>query len=158
MIAGYHQLPASVSKDGHTVGHAEGLDLIYRCQNRYIRRFTEQLIRIKSIIACFYRMRLPPVLRSPWKWCGKRFIGIRVNHLLGISLMTLLVGCASQPTASIPIPQACIAQLPAKPIIRTDSELSALDDFQIVLAIREDELTLLNYSEQLEAVATPCTK
>ena len=79
-------------------------------------------------------------------------------HVAAITFILLLSACSSQPIVNVPIAQACIAQLPAKPVIRTDAELAALDDFQIVLAIREDELSLLNYSEQLEAVATPCTK
>ena len=57
----------------------------------------------------------------------------------------------------IPIGISCLpATLPQRPKIASDSELSAIDDYQFTLQIFIDRRRLLDYSGELEAVLLAC--
>ena len=70
-----------------------------------------------------------------------------------------LAGCSSLTvprTVNVEVPTACIKALPPKVTINTDAELALMNQYDLEINIRADELALLDYSEKLTALALPC--
>lgn len=80
-------------------------------------------------------------------------------------VLMLLAGCAAPPTVvsipepisvKVPVPVSCVSEVPARPATATDSELAAMSDYGLVLALRREVLTLRAYLAELEAVLLGC--
>lgn len=72
----------------------------------------------------------------------------------------LLAGCASGPrppeTIRVPVAVPCVQELPAEAVARSDTELLALDDRALVLALAEDRERLRASYGELRAVLEAC--
>jgi len=72
----------------------------------------------------------------------------------------LLSACETIPPppqiVNVPVAVSCVTTIPARPFVHTDLALSALDDFNFVLAIFSDRRNLLDYTAELEAVLSAC--
>lgn len=72
----------------------------------------------------------------------------------------LLAGCSTIPDAPtevrIPVPVPCVEQLPVRPSMMSDSELLALDDFGLVVALARDRRIRQGYIAELEATLEGC--
>jgi hypothetical protein len=75
---------------------------------------------------------------------------------LCVALLVALAGCAQQPSVSVAVPVACIEALPARPQVRTEAELLAMDRYARTLATWADRLTLDAYARELEALLAGC--
>jgi hypothetical protein len=77
-------------------------------------------------------------------------------------MASFMVGCAVSPGVpdriSIPVGVSCLpaSGVPARPPIATDAELSGMDDFHLVLALRHNATRLADYVAELEAVLSAC--
>ena len=74
----------------------------------------------------------------------------------------LLAGCSSQPrlpdVVKIPVPIACIDQLPAAPDLAQDDALLAMDDYRAVLTMWRDRLSAKVAYDELRAIAQACVQ
>lgn len=82
-----------------------------------------------------------------------------------VPLILLLAGCAARPVVvsesvevRVPVPVACIAEMPVRPQTMPDAELLALDDYRVVVVLRRDRLLLEQYAAEAEAVMRPCLR
>lgn len=74
-----------------------------------------------------------------------------------LGLLLVLTGCAAPPvTASIKVPVPCIEKKPERPVLVTDAELAAMNDYQLPLALRAYHLVAGAYIAELEAVTGAC--
>jgi hypothetical protein len=73
-------------------------------------------------------------------------------------MLSLLTGCATPaPTVvRVPVPVACVVDLPPAPVITPDSELRAMNDYRLILVIARERLQLLGYSAELRASTEGC--
>ena len=79
---------------------------------------------------------------------------MRSSSLLAV---LLLAGCGTTTqVVRVPVPVACVVELPAAPQISTDLELRAMSDYRLVLTIARERLQLLGYSGELRAAAEGC--
>jgi hypothetical protein len=73
---------------------------------------------------------------------------------------SLLVGCASGPQIPkeirVPVPVACIDQVPQRPSMLSDAELLALDDYGLVLALARDRRVRQGWEATIEALIEGC--
>jgi len=76
-----------------------------------------------------------------------------------------LMGCAGQEIkvperVEVPVPVACIspAERPAKPAVRTEADLMAMDHYRRTLAAWSDLKKLGIYAGQLEALVEGCSR
>ena len=124
---------------------------------RFVVPSTVYAAAIKSIIACFYRMRLPPVLRHWLNSWMVTFANNR-NHLLGISLLAL-VGCSSitvPKTVNIPIVQKCVTSVPTPPVFPTNEQLQNMSEGDFVLSLANGYKLLQDDDNQLRALLQAC--
>lgn len=79
-----------------------------------------------------------------------------MRTLLATSL--LLVGCASPipQEVRIPVPVPCVEHPPERPSMLSDSELLALDDYGLVIALARDRRIRQGYEAELEATIAGC--
>jgi len=79
-----------------------------------------------------------------------------------LAIFALLTGCSTLPELPketlVPVPVPCVEAMPDKPRLLTDAELAKLADYQLVLAIRQDQLALRAYAEILEALMLACVR
>ena len=82
-----------------------------------------------------------------------------------VSALVLLTACATNQveipkTVNVQVPVACVKpeDLPAKPVVRTEAELLAMDRYTRTLAAWSDLKKLEVYSAELEVVAAGCSK
>lgn len=68
----------------------------------------------------------------------------------------LLAGCATSPTASIPIPVSCVKEAPTKPSTTDEKALLAMDDYAATLTTWTERLLLKAYSEKASALLEGC--
>lgn len=77
-------------------------------------------------------------------------------------LILLLAGCSSIPNAPtvtlVPQPIPCIEKLPEKPAFLPDTVLAGFSDYQLVLALRSEQLQYRAYVGILESVMLACVK
>ncbi|MEI6317402.1 MAG: hypothetical protein WCS09_02730 [Pseudomonadota bacterium] len=77
--------------------------------------------------------------------------------LAALILLALLTGCGTTTqVVRVPVPVPCVVDLPPEPVIATDLELRAMNDYRLVLTIARERLVLLNYSGELRAAAAGC--
>jgi len=79
--------------------------------------------------------------------------------LVGFGAVALLLaGCATPDpvTIRVPVPIKCIDRVPERPYLRTDAELLAMDDFELVLSLARDRRLFQGYTAELEAVVEGC--
>lgn len=69
-------------------------------------------------------------------------------------VVVLLAGCAAP--AAVRVPVACVATIPAAPVITADGELAALDDGRLLLTIARERLQLLGHTGELRALLEAC--
>lgn len=79
------------------------------------------------------------------------------------SLIILLQGCASTQTAQVvkiqvPIPCVTQDQLPVAPNAKTDAELKAMNDADLIVNLAADRLEYRRYSTEAQAILISCTK
>lgn len=79
---------------------------------------------------------------------------------IALAMVLALSGCASVPVppdairVQVPIP--CIDQPPVRPSMLSDEQLSALDDYGLVIALAQDRRVRQGYQAELEAVVAGC--
>lgn len=79
--------------------------------------------------------------------------------VLTAGLVLALTGCATPlPTASIKVPVPCIEKKPDRPVLVTDADLAAMNDYQLPLALRAYHLAAGGYIAELEAVVNGCAQ
>lgn len=74
-------------------------------------------------------------------------------------LAAMLSGCATKEViveVRVPVPVPCIATVPREPVLATDAELLAMDDYRLLLTIARERLTLIGHSGELAAIVTAC--
>lgn len=75
-------------------------------------------------------------------------------------LLPLLAGCVGNPVipteVRVPVQVSCVAEQPKKPLMLTDAELQALDDFKLPIALTLDRRVRQAYEAELEAVLAGC--
>jgi hypothetical protein len=77
-------------------------------------------------------------------------------------LALLLTGCATTTQmperVEVPVGVSCLPKsgIPAKPDTYSDAQLQAMDDYKIVLALRQNATRLADYAAQLEALLVAC--
>lgn len=83
--------------------------------------------------------------------------------IMTVLLAMLLTGCAcfKEPEPQIvrvevPVTQKCVKELPARPAFVTDAEMKAMSDYQLVLAMRRDQMMRRGYTAELEALVEAC--
>ena len=74
---------------------------------------------------------------------------------------SLLTGCAfpipPPQTVNVPVPVSCLPDpMPARPMIASEAELAALDDYKFTLAIFLERRSLLNYVAEIDGVLMGC--
>jgi hypothetical protein len=92
----------------------------------------------------------------------------KLNLLLLAVLVVVTVplsGCSSSPVevpreVKVPTPVACVdqAKIPAKPAVRSESDLVAMDRYRRTLASWSDRLKLQAYAAELEAIVEGCSR
>lgn len=71
----------------------------------------------------------------------------------------LLTGCAAGPQlVQVPVPVRCVETAPVRPALVTDSDLKAMTDYQMALALRQFHIVGSGYIAELEAAVSGCTK
>lgn len=66
-------------------------------------------------------------------------------------------GCATSPTASIPVPVRCApADSPSPPATTDNADLAKLDDRNLVLRIASERLDLIDYAGKADAIIQAC--
>lgn len=75
--------------------------------------------------------------------------------------LALLAGCQSMPgmptTVDVPVAVSCLpAVMPPRPEVFTDAELLKMDDFRLVIALRQNAARLGDYLSELEALLRAC--
>jgi hypothetical protein len=84
----------------------------------------------------------------------------RPAFLLAAALV-LLAACVAPPRPApqiveVPVPVACITELPTPPVLATDAELKAQDRYQRTLRLWLDRQKLLDHKARLEAILEAC--
>lgn len=68
-----------------------------------------------------------------------------------------LVGCATGPTATLPVAVSCIkGEPPAVPVTASEAEIQAMDDYAATLTTYTERLLLKAYSVKADAVIRAC--
>lgn len=80
-----------------------------------------------------------------------------------LAVVFLLAGCATQtmpalPPVAVPVSVPCMRVAPDKPKFYSDSDLHAMNDYQLVLALMADRIERSIYENGLEAAITACIK
>ena len=72
----------------------------------------------------------------------------------------LLAGCATAPVeVRVPVPVPCVsADFPAAPVVRSDADLLAMDDYRLVLALAEERARLAAWTAQAGPVVESCRR
>lgn len=71
--------------------------------------------------------------------------------------VAMLVGCATAPTASIPVGVSCIkGEPPAKPATTDEAAILKMDDYAATFTAWAERLTLKAYAEKADAVIQAC--
>jgi type IV pilus biogenesis protein CpaD/CtpE len=84
--------------------------------------------------------------------------------VLAAAVTASLSGCATSidvpREVKVPTPVACIdqAKVPAKPAVRSESDLAAMDRYRRTLASWADRLKLVAYAAELEAIVEGCSR
>ena len=73
-----------------------------------------------------------------------------------VILALLLTGCATAPTARIPVAVSCVKEAPTKPATTDEADIKTMDDFAATLTVWTERLTLKAYAEKAEAVIQAC--
>ncbi len=77
-----------------------------------------------------------------------------------IAVLTLLAGCAGQPTlpteVRVPVPVPCITESPKSPVFITDADLLKLGDYDFVVTLAKDRKERQGYESLLEATIAGC--
>lgn len=77
-----------------------------------------------------------------------------------VAATCILAGCASAPTVPdvirVQVPTPCIEVAPTRPIMLSDAQLLALDDYGLVLALAQDRRVRQGYQLELEAAVAGC--
>ena len=69
----------------------------------------------------------------------------------------MLSGCATAPTASIPIPVSCLkSDPPAMPQTLTEAEILSMSDYSATLQTYTERLLLKAYSAKADALLRAC--
>ena len=81
--------------------------------------------------------------------------------LPAIAAAALLTGCQSLPglpsSVDVPVGVSCLpATMPTRPEIFSDADLLTMDDFRLVIALRQNAARLGDYLNELEAVLRAC--
>ena len=71
-------------------------------------------------------------------------------------LALLLTGCATAPTAKIPVAVSCVKEAPAKPATTDEAAILKMDDYAATLTTWTERLTLKAYAEKADAVIQVC--
>lgn len=79
---------------------------------------------------------------------------------LVIAVMLVTSGCASQqvPPVEIPVAVSCVDQVPVEPLLYTDAEILAMDDYRAIVALRSDRAKATLYIRELEDVVDVCDR
>ena len=73
-----------------------------------------------------------------------------------ICCAAILAGCATAPTAKIPVAVSCVKEAPTKPQTADEAALKAMDDFAATLTTWTERLRLKAYAEKADAVIQAC--
>lgn len=79
-----------------------------------------------------------------------------------LSLLTAMVplaACITIPTSySKAVAISCVdpAKVPVKPVVRSEGEIKALDDYRVIPALRADRLRLIEHNDKLDAIVQGC--
>ena len=68
----------------------------------------------------------------------------------------ILAGCATQPTATVPVAVSCVKEAPAMPQTATEAEILAMSEYAATLTVWTERLLLKAYSLKAEAVISGC--
>ena len=68
----------------------------------------------------------------------------------------IISGCATSPTASIPVAVSCVKEAPAKPETQPETAILAMPDYAATLTVWTERLELKSYAERAEAVINGC--
>lgn len=90
--------------------------------------------------------------------CDRRNYGHKYPNRIyhAILLCISLTGCATPPTAAIPIPVSCVKEAPAKPATVSEAEILAMNDYAATLTTYTERLLLKAYADKAEAVISAC--
>lgn len=81
-----------------------------------------------------------------------------------VLVLALASGCAPDlrvpEKVSVPVPVACVApeDVPARPALRTEADLMAMDRYRRTIAAWSDLRKLEAYAAELEAIAAGCAR
>lgn len=68
----------------------------------------------------------------------------------------ILAGCATAPTASIPVAVSCVTEPLQKPVTVEETALLAMDEYAATLTVWAERLSLKAYAEKADAVIQAC--
>ena len=68
----------------------------------------------------------------------------------------LLTGCATGPTATLPIATSCVKEAPVMPVTTPEPELLAMSDYAATLTVYTERLLLKSYSLKASEVIAAC--
>lgn len=74
-------------------------------------------------------------------------------------LLLVLAGCATSPeVVKVQVPVPCIRaeDVPPRPEFVSDAALARMDDADLVLSLRIDQLAARGYADRLEAIVRSC--
>lgn len=75
---------------------------------------------------------------------------------LSLALAATLAGCATTRTVEIPVPVACVREIPQRPELLAEKAWESGDVFERARALLVDRLRLLMHAERLEAMLEAC--
>ena len=67
-----------------------------------------------------------------------------------------LAGCATAPTAKVPVAVSCVKVAPEKPETQPEAAILAMQDYAATLTVWTERLLLKAYAEKAEAVISGC--
>ena len=94
---------------------------------------------------------------SPIRVNGRHVnIVVKSLHFALLGCAAILSGCATAPTASIPVPVSCVKEAPAVPVVATEAEILAMTEYAATLTTWTERLLLKAYAAKAEAVIDAC--
>ena len=107
----------------------------------------------KSPIGLFPDM-LPYKKSNPLNWLTSSFSA--PLHIVLLSCAAIISGCATAPTASIPIAVSCVKEAPAVPVVATEAEILRMTEYDATITVWAERLLLKAYALKADAILIGC--
>jgi hypothetical protein len=94
--------------------------------------------------------KAPSLLRFRWSFAAPL-------HVVLLSCAAIVSGCATGPTATIPVPVSCLkSEPPAMPQTATEAEILAMNEYAATLTIFTERLELKAFAAKADAIIQAC--